>query len=199
MHTPFTLLLFAAMGVAGCGDAMGGGGLPAAPGADGLNSRASDAANQDAPASAIDAGSMESGVTDAGTGDGGSDAAHLPAPCVAGAAHSGNRWQDLYACYFGPAGIANCSLKSTCHVAGPNAAGFWTCGTTLDSCYQGLISSSIVPDGGMMDPTMTVFYSSLRTTDGFGGTMPYEPADVAFTPDDMMRIGAWIKSGAPNN
>jgi hypothetical protein len=193
MRGPCTLLLVAATAIAGCsGDAMGGGGLPATPGAE---TSASDAATQEEQGNASDAGAL-----DTGTGDGGSDAApHLPPSCIAGGSHSGNRWQDLYACYFGPTGIANCALNSSCHVAGSSAATTWTCGSTSDSCYQGMISASLVPDGGATSAMMTLLYGSLRTSDGFGGVMPLDPPDVAFTPDDMMRLATWIQSGAPNN
>jgi hypothetical protein len=149
---------------------------------------------QDGTGNTTDAGSIDAGMSDAG-----SDAAHLAPPCVSGGAHSGSRWQDLYACYFGPTGIANCALNGSCHVAGPNAAGTWVCGPSSDSCYQGLISSPVVPEGGTMAAMMTLLYTSLRTSDGFGGTMPLDPADVSFTPDDMSRIATWIQSGAHNN
>jgi hypothetical protein len=201
MHRPCSLLLLlAATALVGCGDGPGLAGVPAAPGTG--DAAASEAASPDGSGGAMDAGSLDALASDAGdpgTGDDGSDAAHLPPVCVPGGAHSGSRWQDLYSCYFGPTGIANCALNSSCHINDPSAAGAWVCGPSSDACYQGAISSGVVPDGGAMDPTMTTFYTALRTSDGFGGTMPLQPADVSFTPADMMRIATWIQSGALNN
>jgi hypothetical protein len=207
MQPRFTLLFIAAITLIGCGDGMGQG-LPAAPGLDGRDANTPDVATQDATGT-TDVGSIDTGMSDAvigdtGMSDAGSDAAHLPTVCVSGGAHSGSRWQDLYACYFGPTGIANCAFNGSCHVDPPT--NFWSCGTSKDSCYQGLTSSGVffVPDGGMMDPTTTSFYNALRTVDMNGviggGLMPGYPLDgVFFTPDDMSRIAAWIKLGAPNN
>jgi hypothetical protein len=138
---------------------------------------------------------------DSGTGFGAADAVEtggypLPANCLPDGGHGGHGWQDLYACYFGPTGIANCSLNSSCHVAG---GPIWVCGATATSCYQGMIGSMVVSERTAGDPTSTLLYFSLRKADGTGGAMPQLPADLSFMTEDMARIDAWIDAGAPNN
>jgi hypothetical protein len=169
-------------------------------------------------ASLGDAGTVDTGARDSGGGDAstvvdsgetpdaGSDAGSdnvLPAGCAPDGGHGGDRWQDLYHCYFGPTGVANCSLNGSCHVAGAGSAGIWTCGTTSAQCYAGMLSNPamLVPDGGAHDATQTLLYMSLRKSDGSASflPMPMTPADVTFDTQDLARIDAWIMAGAPNN
>ena len=120
-------------------------------------------------------------------------------------------WSDLYRCYFGATGIANCGQSDGCHQTsagmGSESSGF-VCGQTVDSCWQGMTSSSmpsvfdaIVPsDGGPSDVTSVTLWSVLRKTSGQGlNDMPYAPTTVVFTSPDMARIAAWIQRGAPND
>jgi hypothetical protein len=169
---------------------------------------ANDASSGDA--GTVDTGTVDTGPRDSGAGDGstlvdsgetpdaGSDNV-LPAGCAPDGGHGGDRWQDLYHCYFGPTGVANCSLNSTCHGTGAGAAAIWTCGATSAQCYAGMVSGMLVPDGGAHDATMTLLYFSLRKADGSGGSMPQIPEDVTFDTQDLARIDAWIMGGAPNN
>lgn len=68
-----------------------------------------------------------------------------PDPCDA--TKGGHTWTDLYTCYFGPTGKANCSAQSACHVS-PNSSaaaisGF-VCGSTKESCWFGMTHSIYV-------------------------------------------------------
>ncbi|HSY21186.1 MAG TPA: hypothetical protein VK841_03680 [Polyangiaceae bacterium] len=126
-----------------------------------------------------------------------------------GAAAEGE-WADLYRCYFGATGIANCGQSDSCHQTsagvGTESSGF-VCGQTADSCWRGMTSSSlsffspIVPtDGGPPDVTSVTLWSVLRKTSGQGlNDMPYAPTTVVFAAPDMARIAAWIQRGAPND
>ena len=119
----------------------------------------------------------------------------LPPGCEPGGANGGSRWQDLYACYFGPTGIANCALNSGCHVENGGGSAYWVCGTTSESCWDGM-STAIV--AGVTDPADTLLYTALRKPDGTGD-MPVTPGTLVFTYGDLGRIAAWIEAGAPNN
>jgi hypothetical protein len=120
-------------------------------------------------------------------------------------------WPDLYNCYFGPTGIANCGSAAGCHdVAnddGTAGSGF-LCGHSADDCWMGMNTSLLAgmlpiaegPDGGFADPTTSTLWSALRKTSGQGqDNMPVAPATVVFSSPDMARIAAWIQRGAPND
>jgi hypothetical protein len=142
-------------------------------------------------------------------------------PCDASLANGGgHRWQDLYTCYFGPTGKANCSSQGFCHgSASQLGAQFssFVCGPSKDACWQGMVS--LVPMGANMstDPMQTILWGSLRKPDGTG-LMPCSPVETpladggtnitcgssangnyVFTTDDLARIGAWIREGAQDN
>jgi len=131
-------------------------------------------------------------------------------PCAPNGSHSGNRWQDLYACYFGPSGTASCGSQGTsCHatakslgaVIGLNLAYKFVCGPTPGACWQGLIDSMAVPAGGAADPTSTVFYSALRKGPQGPNDPPQMPLNspYTFSPAALAQISAWIQQGAKNN
>jgi hypothetical protein len=130
--------------------------------------------------------------------------------CQAGGANSGSRWQDLYACFFGPAAPSSCTSSGICHGASDQAgtlgSGF-VCGPSSDACWQGMttpVSSGfqpLVPPAGATDATTTMLYSALRKPDP-GNTlnnMPFSPATFVFQTDDLTRIKAWIQAGAKND
>ncbi len=118
------------------------------------------------------------------------------------------RWQDLYACYFGPGGMASCG-SPTCHSVatdpGAQASNF-VCGSTAASCFQGMTAPAngalaIVPAGGASSPSTTPLWSALHVSNPVGivgNNMPVAPP-YTFTPRDLANIGAWIQNGAPNN
>ncbi len=143
--------------------------------------------------------------------DGGVDATEDAGPlvyldagpaCAPDGGHGGSRWQDLYACYFGPSGVAGCGTMADCHGSasddGALSSGGFVCSPTdVTACWQSAIAS-IVPEGGAPDPTSTLLYVSLRKSDGTG-SMPLVPMSLVFQTGDMARIAAWVTSGAANN
>jgi hypothetical protein len=125
-------------------------------------------------------------------------------PCQTGGVNAGNRWQDLYACYFGPSGQASCGSRNGCHGApdqlGARASSF-VCGPTAEACWRGM-TAGIVPAGGTPDGSpvtakQTVLYGTLRKSDG-SGLMPLNSPYV-FQPADLARIADWLEHGAQNN
>ncbi len=122
-------------------------------------------------------------------------------PCSDGGVNSGSRWQDLYACYFGPSGQASCGAQgSSCHGSATAMGGInFVCGQTQESCWKGLIKAA-VPDGGIADPTETLLYSAIRKQGISGGlsNMPLN-STYAFSPAAVAQISAWIEQGAQNN
>jgi hypothetical protein len=130
----------------------------------------------------------------------------LPANCNDGGMNAGIRWQDLYACYFGPSGVASCAGSvGNCHGetmgAGAVISGFTCPPADATGCLMGMESINLFAAG--QAPTMTTFFSVLRQDPSNScpneACMPLEPQTVVFGPDDMARIGAWISSGIPNN
>jgi hypothetical protein len=129
----------------------------------------------------------------------------IPDPCQEGGINSGSRWQDLYACYFGPSGVASCGSQGTaCHgsadALGATTALHFLCGTTSYTCWQGMIDAMAVPDGGSTQPTGTLLYSVLRKRSGNNilSTMPLG-STYTFSPAAVAQITAWIEQGAQNN
>lgn len=135
-------------------------------------------------------------------------------PCAGG----GHRWQDLYACFFGPTGKASCGGQGVCHGA-PGDYGFvyLQCGTSRD-CRTSIMGYT----GSPTDPTQASLFKILRSnTNGDEPTPPglpkmpciYQAGGIpmktlcgkpngiayTFTPDDLARIAAWIQAGAPND
>jgi hypothetical protein len=130
----------------------------------------------------------------------------LPASCSDGGENSGIRWQDLYACYFGPSGVASCAgTVGNCHGEpdglGATITGFNCAPGDSTACLTSMEGYGLFAAG--QDPQMTTLFSVLRQSPGefcsAGSCMPLMPADVVFGPDDMARIGSWIDSGVPNN
>jgi len=109
------------------------------------------------------------------------------------------RWDDLYASYFGPDGVASCTAQTVCHgnpaQTGAHASGF-ICGTTSASCWQSL-SSALIGADGTKGLTSTYLYTVLRKSDGTG-TMPYQ-SSYTFQPEDLARINSWVESGSPDD
>ncbi|MGA7119715.1 MAG: hypothetical protein WBY94_06435 [Polyangiaceae bacterium] len=121
------------------------------------------------------------------------------------------RWQDLYACYFGPSGPGSCGgLGSSCHASSTSTGGpFFVCGETAYACWSGLIAKGIVPDGGAPDPTTPELYSALYKGGAIGvasNNMPRSQSlssanmpTYTFSAVDIAQISQWIQQGAQNN
>ena len=96
-----------------------------------------------------------------------------PDPCDA--TKGGHTWTDLYTCYFGPQGKANCSAQAGCHVS-PNTyaatiSGF-VCGATKEDCWFGMTHPIYVLQG-VEPPTPCDAGAS-----ALDGSCPMPPADA---------------------
>jgi hypothetical protein len=148
---------------------------------------AMDAAGGDAQDSAPDGPPDDGGLFDA-SGE-----------CEPTGTHGGHRWQDLFACYFGPTGVASCGSTSGCHSQatdpGTRASNF-LCGSTSTACWQSL-TTWLLPADAASDPTATLLYTILCKSDGSGLMPRFCP--IRLWTGDMARIAAWIQAGAPND
>jgi hypothetical protein len=104
-------------------------------------------------------------------------------------------WTQLYDGIFGPTGSSSCSLNGGCHTT--NQGGF-TCGTTSDTCYTGLVNAGLIAPGGSAATSVLVDPSaSPLCTPTLGGTMP--PQGACPTTAQIAQIQAWLATGAPEN
>lgn len=113
-------------------------------------------------------------------------------PCQPGGANGGNRWQDLYACYFGPTGVVSCEGMADCHGAADQTgskASLFVCNPGADPapCWQSMTSALV----------MTKILLPVLCKSG-GGLMP-KNCPHRLEPGDLARITAWIQAGALNN
>lgn len=139
----------------------------------------------------------------AGDGDGGSDAAATDAgkdapgdACVLESDAGAPTWTALYADFFGPAGVGNCSLKIGCHADNTGGGAIWTCGPTKDTCWLGMQNNVTVCDAAGSKVLLMLRKASDPTVPG---KMPQEPTTVTFSDTDLARIRAWIAAGAKND
>jgi hypothetical protein len=145
---------------------------------------------------ASDGGPLDSG-SDAPPDDGG--LLNATTDCQPAGAHGGHRWQDLYACYFGPTGNVSCGSAAGCHSQSSDQgsiASNFVCNPTSDACWQSLTTSIVAPDAAS-DPTMARLYSVLCKSDG-SGAMP-QGCPTRLLTGDLARVAAWIQAGAPND
>lgn len=138
-----------------------------------------------------------------------------PPDCSATSADCG-KWSHVYACYFhtGTAIDGGCQA-SACHGTmsgeGTAASGFH-CGTSPDTCLQGLTMSAnpIVLSGLKTAPGLfDAFYkggtvgptNNNMPATGATPAPPYTAAGVwdGLTPDHEACIKKWVSAGAPNN
>jgi hypothetical protein len=141
---------------------------------------------------------------------GGHDDAATPGTDAGPEVVQGVRWQDLYASYFGPTGLASCSqLPGSCHRAGSDlgvpTSGF-VCGLTSDACWQGmtegLAGHPALVSPGVTDATQTPLWVALYKGAPSGGVLSNNmPQNLKymFSAGDLARIQAWIQGGAPND
>jgi hypothetical protein len=152
------------------------------------------------PPPAKDAGrSITVPVVDSGPPDDGGlfDAS---ADCQPGGARGGHRWQDLYACYFGPTGNVSCGSATGCHSIATDRGALtshFVCNPTSSACWQSLTTAMLLVTDGGIDPTTARLYTVLCKSDG-SGLMPLDCPSRLWS-GDMARIAAWIQQGAPNN
>jgi hypothetical protein len=81
---------------------------------------------------------------------GGTQGGQLLSPDPCDLTNGGHTWSDLYTCYFGPTGKANCSAQAQCHasLAGTGAitSGF-VCGTTKEGCWFSMTHPEYILEG----------------------------------------------------
>jgi hypothetical protein len=103
--------------------------------------------------------------------------AFAPDPCDA--TKGGHTWTDLYTCYFGPTGKANCSAQSACHVnANSLAAGIsgFVCGNSKDDCWFGMTHPFyVLQQGGQALSPLEPCDAGASALDG---SCPMPPADA---------------------
>jgi hypothetical protein len=152
------------------------------------------------PTIAMDAGGVDASLdsaSDAPPDDGG--LVNPSSDCQPSGAHGGHRWQDLYACYFGPTGSVSCGGTTGCHSkmtdTGSQASHF-VCDPTPMGCWQSL-TTALIPPSAASNPTMSPLYTVLCKTDGSGIMPRFCP--VRLMTGDMARIAAWLQEGAPDN
>jgi hypothetical protein len=103
-----------------------------------------------------------------------------PDPCdAANKDGGGHTWTDLYTCYFGPTGKANCSAQAGCHVT-PNTVaasiGGFVCGATKDDCWFGMTHPIyVVEQGGQALTPLELCDAGASAIDG---SCPLPPADA---------------------
>jgi hypothetical protein len=117
------------------------------------------------------------------------------APCTPPATGSAPTYTELYTKYFAPKTPGHCATKD-CHLSEADSTG-WVCGTTKDSCYQGMVSIGIIDP---MFPRASVIAdpknSPLRWINP-NGPMPQD-AVKAF-PEGADAIMKWVATCAQNN
>jgi hypothetical protein len=150
------------------------------------------------------------------------DAGPEPIPCPdasCGPVVPDANWPALYKSIFGPTGIGQCGSASRTNVAGTAttschqsagdngavASGF-ICGTTEESCFQGITNPSASFIGQQVvvacGEPCSYLPQVLRHGDGDGGIigiMPFYPENAIVGPPGMDNVSAWIAAGAPRN
>jgi hypothetical protein len=103
-----------------------------------------------------------------------------PDPCDAANKNGGGHtWSDLYTCYFGPTGKANCSAQAGCHVTANSVAatisGF-VCGASKQDCWFGMTHPIyVVEQGGQFLTPIQMCDAGASAIDG---SCPMPPADA---------------------
>ena len=104
-------------------------------------------------------------------------------------------YTELFAQFFAPGTPGHCATGG-CH-ADPGHT-VWLCGTTKDSCYNGMVNVGLVnparPQASTIaDPRL----SPLTWINPTGGNMPYDA--MGPNPAGRDAIVAWVAAGAQNN
>jgi hypothetical protein len=125
-------------------------------------------------------------------------------------------WRGIYRDFFGRHSPASCAGNGTCHDAagkpGASDEGF-VCGD-VDGCWDSLRHAmnpdpakktrSLVDDASLANPDDAHLFEVIRfrTADGViheNKGMPRAPREYIFSPGEIDRMKAWIRSGANND
>jgi hypothetical protein len=101
-------------------------------------------------------------------------------------------WTELYGTYFGPSTPGHCGQSSACHQM---SQGGFTCGTTADSCYKGMVAAFLIDP---THPTMSAIADPNQSPlVWFGGNMPRD--NLASNAQAKIDVAAWVAAGAQEN
>jgi hypothetical protein len=102
-------------------------------------------------------------------------------------------WTYIYAAYFGPNSLGHCG-NAGCH---QTARQGFACGTTKDSCYNGLVAKNLIGTSASTQPLVDLRVTPLSWFKDGSGFMPAdnpEPNDKA-----AEEIASWVTAGAQND
>ncbi|CAN5236913.1 hypothetical protein BH09MYX1_BH09MYX1_41050 [soil metagenome] len=166
-HRPLVGLV-TALALAAAAACSGDGSVKADASTDAISNDASDAALVDAATDAI-----------ACTNDGGAAT-----------------WTQLYSDYFGPSGKGQCGKASGCHLDATGGGQFWVCGSTKESCFQGM-RNNVIPCNAVGSRMPDILRKA--NDPGAPGKMPQDPTTVTYDDGDVAKISSWINAGAKND
>jgi hypothetical protein len=103
-------------------------------------------------------------------------------------------WTSLYGHVFGPGGSSSCVAGGGCHTT---LRGGFKCGTSKDSCYNGIVNSGLVNLGGSASSSPLVSPSQSPLCGSLGGNMPQGGTCVSSA--NLNEIKSWLANGAQND
>jgi hypothetical protein len=102
-------------------------------------------------------------------------------------------YSRLFARYFAQGTPGHCSAPA-CHLDGTNG---WTCGTTKDICYEGMVGVNLINPADPLRSTIADPLNSSITWVNPNAVMP--PDDLSPLPEARDAILEWIAAGALND
>jgi hypothetical protein len=115
-------------------------------------------------------------------------------------------WTNLYAVDFGPNNSNGCgTMTGSCHqksgdLGAAHGSNHFVCGTTSESCYAGMKSASLLPNGPVTDVKTTGLWKCLYIGGGAGGDSSNNmPLTGYFDSGALAVIQAWLLAGAADN
>jgi hypothetical protein len=130
----------------------------------------------------------------AACGSSSNDPAPDAAPCTPAATGAAPTYTELYAKYFAPNTPGHCATAG-CH-ADPGAT-TWSCGTSKDACYAGMVGVGLIDPGSPTRSRIADPRTSPLSWINPSGGMPQDAA--APLPAGRDAILAWVAACAPNN
>jgi hypothetical protein len=103
-------------------------------------------------------------------------------------------WTQIYNGVFGPSGSSSCVKGGGCHTFAQSG---FKCGTSKDTCYNGIVASGYVNPGAGAASSDLVNPSSSPLCGSLGGNMPKGGGCVSAA--HLADIKSWLSAGAPND
>jgi hypothetical protein len=117
-----------------------------------------------------------------------------PVPCVPPTPNTAPTYTQLYTSYFAVGTEGHCA-KGGCH--GDPAHTIWLCGTSKDSCYNGMVAAGLISKA---DPRSSRIANPDDSPLRWFNTRGAMPADrVRGFPEGHDAIKAWVDACAQNN